>query len=302
MPLSSIGDGWRLFKDTWATLVRYPVFLLPIFLSWLVFAAIILFDRYYYGFPSSLALGLLCVYLMLLVASLVICAAGLLMLELMQQIESGKPVSLAAALKETLGFDLIRMIPIAVIWSILWFIILILIALTSRKKRGGKAEPSLHDAARTLGGADGESFSFARLGLRLIEKLIRMVAFMSLPAIAWENKGPFSAMGRAIEIIRKHPVEFLTLYSLTGLAALVMGIPLGIIFAMDDHGVHFSNAVWTGVIIYAGMVWTLGIYLEQMTVAMLYLWHLKWLKNGATGPLSTVPRPDLLDNYHELKD
>ena len=303
MALSDIGDGWKLFKDCFASLARYPALLIPVFMSWCVFAGIVLWERYYFQPPDSVALWLLYIYLMLLAASLAICAGCLLMLEFMQQIERGERTSLGKALGELVGTDLVRMVPIAVLWSVLWFILLILMALTSKKKRGSRSdrEPSAQDAARTLGGADGESFSLARLGLRMIEKLLRMTVFLSLPAIAWADKGPFAAIGSALRVIRRHPLHFLTVYSLTGLAALVMGIPLGVVFYLNDHGVAFSSAFWTGVIIYIGTVWTLSMYLEQMTVALLYLWHLKWLRNGATGDLSSVPRPSLLDGVAEFR-
>jgi tellurite resistance protein len=191
------------------------------------------------------------------------------------------------------------MIPIAAIWAALWLIILILKS-GQRKKSGDRAEPSPRDAARALGGVDGPS-SFFGLGLRMIEKLIRMTVFLSLPAIAWENKGPFSAIKQAFRIIKKHPVQFLTTYTLTGLIAIMMALPLCIIFTLDKRGVTFPAAFWTGVIIYEAVIWTLGIYFEQMSVALLYFWHLRWEECGSRGELSSVPKPDLLDNVYELK-
>jgi hypothetical protein len=224
-----------------------------------------------------------------------------MMLEFMQQIESGEKISVSKAFIEAVGIDFVRIIPIAIIWSILWFIIVVIGGLTSKKRGSGKSEPSPRDAARTLGGAEGGPFSWLGLGLSMIEKLIRMVVFLSLPAIAWENKGPFSALGEALGVIKKHAVQFLTTYTLTGIAAFFMAIPLMIIFTLDESGVKFSDLFWTIVILYEGIVWTLGIYLEQMSTGMLYLWHLKWVRNGSVGELSSVPRPDLLDDIYELE-
>jgi hypothetical protein len=248
-----------------------------------------------------MGLGLFYIYLLIFVISLSICSANIMMLEFMQQMESGKKISFSDAFTEALGLDFIKVIPIAMIWSILWFIIVLLRALTSKKRGRGRSEPSPRDAARTLGGAESGPFSWLGLGLSMIEKLIRMVVFLSLPAIAWEDKGPFSAIGKAFGIIKKHAVQFLTTYTLTGIAALFMAIPLIIIFTLDESGVKFSDLFWTIVILYEGIVWTLGIYLEQMSTGMLYLWHLKWVRNGSVGELSSVPRPDLLDDIYELK-
>ena len=105
---------------------------------------------------------------------------------------------------------------------------------------------------------------------------------------------------KSFQIIKQHPVQFLTTYTLTGIAAMIMAIPLVIIFKLDDAGIKFTELFWTIVIIFEGIIWTLGIYLEQLSVGLLYLWHLKWVKNGSHGELSLVPKPDLLDNVHEL--
>ena len=76
-------------------------------------------------------------------------------------------------------------------------------------------------------------------------------------------------------------MQFLTTFTVTEIASLFMAIPLAIIFYLEDAGMVFSSAFWIGVIIYEGIVWTLGIYLEQMSVSLLYLWHLKWVQNGS---------------------
>ncbi len=298
---SSIGEGWQLFKSSINLLFKKPVFLFPIFLAWALVTCIILYMRYYLQFPEGIGLALLTVFLFIFLITSVICIANIIMLELMQQIESGKKLSLSKAMKEAFIIDLIKVIPVALIWAILWFIILIIKVLTSKKKnRNNRPEPSVRDAARTLGGADSGPFSFLKLGLDMIERFIRMVVFLSLPAIAWEDKGPFSALGRSFTIVRKHPLHFLTTYTLTTIAAMFMFIPLVIIFKLDDAGANFSPIFWTGVIIYEGFAWTLGIYLEQMSVGLLYLWHLKWAKKGSKGDLSSVKKPDLLDDTYEL--
>jgi hypothetical protein len=41
--------------------------------------------------------------------------------------------------------------------------------------------------------------------------------------------------------------------------------------------------------------------MEQMSLGLLYLWHLRWTENGSKGRLSSVPEPDLLDQVYELE-
>jgi hypothetical protein len=73
------------------------------------------------------------------------------------------------------------------------------------------------------------------------------------------------------------------------------------IYILFDRSFAFPTIFWAGLIIYAGLVWTLGIYLEQMSLGLLYLWHLKWVEKGSEGRLSSVPEPDLLDQVYELE-
>ncbi len=134
----------------------------------------------------------------------------------------------------------------------------------------------------------------------MLEKLIRMVVFAVLPAIAWENKGPWQAWKKGSSVVRKHPGQFLTNYGLTAAAGVVMALPLIPIYLLSEAEVQLPDVVWLGVIIYSGIIWTIEIYLEQMSVAILYMWHLKWEHYGIDGDLSTVPRPDLLDGITEF--
>lgn len=135
----------------------------------------------------------------------------------------------------------------------------------------------------------------------MLEKLLRMTVFLALPAICWEGKNSFSAFHEAVKIIKKHPAQFLTEYALTGTAGLIMALPLIPILLIDKMNVVIPNSIWLLVIIYEGFIWTLGVYLEQMTTALLYLWHLKWKNGGESGDLSEFLIPDLLADFHNLR-
>jgi hypothetical protein len=299
--LNEDDSAWGLFTRSIGILFRNPILIVPLFCSWVVFASTIVYTRFYLPLPSSLGQDLLYTIMLIIFLSLIICSANLMMLEFMQQIESGQKISIKRALKETFGIDFIRMVPIAMIWSVLWFIIVILRGLTSRKKRSDKPKISPEEIAETLADPNWGPFSWFGLGLNLMEKLIRMVVFLMLPAIAWENASPLSASRKAFDTIRQHPAQFIANYSLSVAVTTVIAIPLAFILTLAARGVNFSSGVWVGIIIWEGIVWTIGVYLEQMSGAMLYLWHLKWLKNGANGKIISVQKPNLLDNVYELK-
>ena len=297
---NSVGEGWKVFKDSMSFIFKKPVFLVPIFFCWIVVAFVTLYNRYYFPDLGSFWLIVVYIYFLIVILAFSMCMSNIVMLELVQQLESGKKTSLLNALKEAFGYDLIRVIPIALIWGIVWLIIVILKALTSKARKGEKAEPSVKDAAMTLSGMN-TPFSFWGLGLNMLEKAVRMTVFLALPAVAWEGKGPFAAYKKSFQIIKKHPTQFLTSYTLTLAAAGVMALPLLPIYICNKLEIALPSSVWLAVIIYAGIIWTLEIYLEQMSVGMLYLWHMKWEKKGSKGELSSVQRPDLFDNTYELK-
>ncbi len=308
---NSISESLQLFVESWKTLLKYPIFLLPLFFSWILVAGLVLYLNYYFIWPASVWVSivsveinvtvLIAMYLFIFLITLIIIFANFVMLELIEQIESGRKVSIIAAFKEAVSQDFLKAIPIAAVWSLLWLLILILKILASkRKNKGARPTLSAKAAALTLGGANSSPFSWIKLGLNMLEKLIRLVVFLSLPAIAWEKQWPISGTKKAFDIIRKHTVQFLSSYSLTSLTFFLMAVPLVIIFYLNNHGTVFSAEFWLIVLIYEGLIWTLNIYLEQMTLALLYIWHLKWEKSGAKGELSKVQKPSLLDEIKEF--
>lgn len=291
--IQSVSQGWDVFKDTLKILRRYPILAAPLVLAWVLMATVTLLLRY-------LDLGFFMIFLMVFVVAYSLSLACLQLLELIQQIESGEPVSFWKASREMISKNALKAIPIAFVWAIIWFILLILRALTRRKDEDEhEAQPSLEDAGRTLSGMNGGPFSWLGLGLDMVEKLIRMIVFAVLPAIAWEDKGPWQAWKKGSSVVRKHPGQFLTSYGLTTAAGVLMALPLIPVYMADKADVELSAGVWVAVIIYSGIIWTIEVYLEQMSVALLYLWHLKSEHYGIAD-LESTPRPDLLDNIPEL--
>ncbi len=300
----SFKQGWALFKDSFVFLFKKPIFLGPIFIAWVAVATIVLGTRYIL-IPRveqmTLGVVVLTVFIILVAFTYTIILANTIMLEFIYNIERGEKPTWGHALRKTFVKNIIKLIPIAIIWSGILLITILIRALTSKKRSSKKPEPSIPDAARTLSGMNVDPFSWLKLGLRMFEKLVRMTIFLSLPAIAWEEKNPFAAFGKAFRIIKQHPVQFLSSYTLTGIAGALMALPLVPIYLLNEAGVQIATIVWWGVIIYSGIIWTLGIYLEQMSVGLLYLWHYKWEQGGSQGDLTSIPKPDLLDDVHEFQ-
>lgn len=293
-------DAWYILTNSCRFLFKKPIFILPISFSWVLLMAAAVYLQYYFQFPDSFFLSLLYIYLIIFLFSITICIANLMMIEFIQQIESGQNISFTRTFGASFGINLIKAVPLAMVCGPLWIILVILRILTSRKRGNKKTEPSVKEIKATL--ADlSFPLLFFDLSLRLTEKLTRMVVFLALPSIAWENQGPLSAIKRAFHVIEMHTTQFLTTYTLTFATSVVLGIPLVTFIVLDSQVGGFPKILWTVVILFEGFVWSLSVYLEQMATAMLYLWHVKWTKNGAKGKLNSVSKPDLFDAIYELK-
>jgi hypothetical protein len=218
------------------------------------------------------------------------------MLKIVRQIESGEKTSIRDAFNETTK-NVLRIIIISLIWAVIWFIILVIESIFRSGRSNEKKKISARDVARTLGGADSQKGIFGKLS----EDAIRMFIFLTLPIIAWENKGIIYSFNKSTEILKKHPMQFLTAYVLTEFGITLIALPLIPIFFLDQIGHSFSTTFWIVIILYTGFVWTLNIYLEQMSAGLFYLWHKRWENKGGKGDLSKVNMPDLLDNIYEFK-
>jgi hypothetical protein len=284
--VQQLKDGWTLVKESLVVARRYPKLLVPLFLTWIFIASCVLAFRYLPldGFWLFITIFFAIVYSLVL--------SCLFLLELIQQLESGRKLSLSRAVFDVMKQSAIKALPIAFVWAILWFILLIF----TPKKRDDDTEASLSDAAETLSGANSP-FS---LSIELLKKLLRMFFFLTLPAIAWEGKGPASGFKQTFKIVKTHPLQFLSTYALTLAAATLIALPLIPYYIAAEAEIVLPTWTYIVVIIYSGIVWTAEIYLEQMSLALLYMWHLKWVDRGATGQLSDVPQPSLLDEVHEL--
>lgn len=289
-----IKQGWSFFLRSLAFVIKHPPLLIPLIISWVVYASIVLYTHYYWTFPDSFLLGLAEFFVFLLIITYVVCLLNMVMLEIVRQIDEGRPLSFPQAFSKVFSTSAVKVIPLAALFAIVWLIILVLRSLTSRRRGKDKSEPSVKDAAITLAGIGNNPFSWHSLGLYMMEKLLRMTVFLALPAIVWSGQGSVSAFKKAVSIIKQHPLEFVSAYGLTMIVAIIMSIPLIPVGILAEAEVVIPDPIWVLVILYVGVTWILGVYLEQMNTAMLYAWHMNWENNGSVGDLTTTPKPRLL--------
>lgn len=300
--------GWTLIVHALNVFKVYPAFLAPIFLVWIVYATGVLYLRY--GFPWKLHGAWMdtgVVFLVIFVFSFLILLSFATLLEMIHQVEVGKP-SLLRAFAVVLGRDMLGVLPLALVWAIIWLVLTIIEAMLSKSNRNTDRDNTLtaQHAAMTL--ANYKDFSFSAAFIEALQKGVRMVMFLILPAIAWEHLGFFRGVKKGLAVFRAHLALFGTGYALTYAAAAVVFLPAAVVLELGTghHGgaplIDFPSYVWVATIIYMGCAWSLSLYLEQMFMAQLYLWHMKWeqaaakaAEAGEPAPaFDTVPRPELL--------
>lgn len=304
----NIKTGWKLIQESVRVFKRYPKLLLPLLFVWVIYAAIILYMEY--GFPwDGLSAGAVCMVALAVIAffTFLLSFSCLLLLELIQQLESGQPLRMGGALTHTILYNLIKALPIIFIWTVIWFLLLMIQALLSRGKKEESRSFTAENAARTLAGY--QRFSFSRSFFEALEKAVRMVIFLILPAIAWENLSFLAATKKGFLILRENLYVFVSGYVLTGLAASIIYLPPTLLlYSADKFDLTLPTWLWIIAIIYLAFGWSYSIYLEQMFSAELYLWNYKWQKAKARAEqqglpipaLSEISRPTLLDDVYEL--
>jgi preprotein translocase subunit SecG len=289
------GRGWRLIVHSLNVFKAYPTFLVPILAVWTLYAPAVLYLRYGYRWNAhSPAIDLAVVFLFIFALSFCILMSCAVVLDMIRQIESGAP-SLSKAVAKAFGQDMVRLLPLAAVWALVWFALTLVEAIFSKKDSSENETLTAQHAAETI--ANYRDFSFSGAFIDALKKGVRMVVFLIMPAIVWENLDFYAATKKGLAVLRAHLSDFGAGYALTYAAAAVVFLPPAIILELGTgrHGnppiAHFPDSVWAATIIYMGLAWSFSIYLEQMFMAQLYLWHMTWEESVSRAKLTHQPAP-----------
>lgn len=309
-----IKNGWDIIKESIKVFFHHPKFLVPLLITWIIYAPIVLYFKYAFDWEAYSSFQIMwIIFGIIFVFAFLLSFSCSILLELIEQLETGQKTSLTKSFFYTLYHNTLKIIPLAFVWAIIWFILTVLQAIFSKRKgkgeQGGDDESfSAEGAARTLSGQSG-GFSLSKAFFKALEKGVRMIMFLILPAIAWENFGFFKSFRRGLSIFKSRVSEFITGFVLTEAAAMIIFLPPAIIFYLSEEGkISLPEFIWVIVIIYIAFAWSYTIYLEQMFAAELYLWHLKWEKQAERAKIENRPiptmrdiqKPSVLDEVHEL--
>jgi hypothetical protein len=302
-------NGWDVINASIKAFFKNPILLVPLLFVWLIYAPTVIYFKWHFDWDSySTKASMLILYLIIFGFALMLTVSCSVLLELIQQKETGKEFNLMNSLVETCTKNIIQILVLAFFWSLIWFLLTVLEMIFRKKKNSSDTEEeSAENVAQTLAG--GEDFSIWSLTFDALKKGIRMIVFLIMPAFAWEDLSTGKSLKRGMSIFKSRISEFVAGYTLSYLAGIIVFFPPFIMFYLSGKlKIDFPDWSWVVCIIYIAFAWSYTIYLEQMFTAELYLWHLKWEnevklaeKEGRPIPnFSSVERPSILDDKPEL--
>lgn len=286
----------------------YPVSILPLLAAWCVYATVILYLQFYCPWDS---LEMPVVYLIAIgsyiLFSLAYGIASLILLEIAQQVETDGKIKFWKAVGDAIQKDFIKALPILLIWAVIWFILSLLQVLFSRRKKNDTNESfSAKAAARTMMGS-GSDKSLASSFFGALSKSVRMLSFLILPAIAWEDLSPLSAVKKGIEVFKMSKTQFAKAYVSTSAFAVAVYIVPSMIFYMDSkQSLNLPDVFWYAVLVYIALASSLVFMVEQLYVAQIYLWFMAFKKKypymRKSKPLECASEPSFFDDERVLGD
>lgn len=302
-----LNNGWDVIKASIKAFNKHPIFLFPLLVVWAIYAPTVIYFKWHFNWDSySTLITMIIIFFIIWGFAIILTLSCTVLLELIQQKETGKPFNLFKSLGETLTKNILHILILSFIWAFIWFLLTILEAIFSKENSSGDSdEETTENIARTLAGADDESLlSFT---FETFQKGIRIIVFLIIPAFTWEDLGVVKSFKRGLSVLRQRVTEFISGYILSFLASIIVFLPPSIMFLM---GQNLPDWCWVVCNIYIAFAWSYTIYLEQMFTAELYLWQLKWEREvrkaeteGRKPPeFHEVVRPSINDDNPDLID
>ena len=296
--MQRVQSGWTVFKRILSFIFRKPYLLIPMLLAWAVYVG-----AAYWIYANldiegmEIVMQLVVLFAFTCLSTFTIGIASLFILELIEQHETTGRMNPFKALLEMLIKDLWRALPIIIVWSIVDFVLLLVIALlnSTRKRKHGPRRPK----------------GFIQRAVEAFRDLVRMGSMTVFTVIAWENLGPKASFDKGYGVFKKQFAEMLTGFGLNKIMGLLLGVPVILVIIGLNMEMLPVEPTMIGLVIYMSIVWSLGKLIEQLFVSELYLWYLHYEKavedakrRGTEPPksLNDVPKPSFTDDNFDLKE
>jgi len=168
-------DGWELVRESIKVFNKHPKFIIPLLVVWTIYAPIVLYLNYWFD-PSLYTSNqiLLIVFGVVFVFAFLLSFSCSMLLELIQQLESGSKLSVIESFRYTVLHNTVKMLPLILVWAIIWFILLIAQACLPRRDNN-KESFSAESAAKTLAGY--QNLSLSKEFLEMLKKACAWLCF-----------------------------------------------------------------------------------------------------------------------------
>ena len=255
-----IKNGWDLIKESIKVFNNHPKFIVPLLITWVIYTPMVLYLKYGLNWDAyTTSQVLVIVFGVILIFAFLLAFSCSMLLELIQQLETGEQMNLLKAFANTVGKNIIKILPLVLVWAVIWFVLTVLQALLSKKRSSEKESFTAENAAKTLAGY--QSFSISRAFFEALRKGVRMVMFLILPAIAWENLGFWKATKKGIAVFKAHLSEFVTGFVLTeGVALLIFLLPALLFYITGEMKITLPDYVWVITIVYIAFLELLHLF------------------------------------------
>ncbi len=289
-----ISDRLRITKEYIGIVYKKPIFIVPLFIP---LGSTILFLLFYNYFVPTIDIHPNFFYISLyFFIAIIISFTVTLLLELIKMYGSeNKAYGIVSVVHFLLHFST-RYLILAFIWAIFWpFIKFATYVLWRFSCSDGNKDLTTQETNETLSNLNSFK-TWWDMRPEILEKLGRLILFLIFSSISLEGLRIRQAIHRSTEIISRYPIQNTKLYliaTLTNFCTLliIMGM---ILMGLLSIEIDIPDVVWPLSISFLFIVFSIGVYFEQMATGLFYLWYLNWEKSGENVELEKFPLPDLL--------
>jgi hypothetical protein len=292
--LEGIRQGWTIYKRIFVFAITRPFVVIPFVLAmgtafYLMNLFIVTYDIYSF---TEIEL-LLTLYLFSVISTFTISIASLFVVELLEQHETTGRMNPFTALIDMLTRDLWRALPFIFIWSIMDFIITLLIGFLRRLRQDKDG-----NTTRPPGPLE--------LSIKAFEKGLRMGMMLMFTIIGWEDISPMDAYRKGKNVFEYQLSTFLSGIGFSIITGLILVVPSLVVLMIAIPG----NIKLMILLFYIPFAWGMGKLIEQLYVSELYLWYYKYMEarklakqHGDDVPesLFSFPRPSFTDKVYDLE-
>lgn len=279
---------------------RRPVVLLPLFVLWILYVPLVAYLAFHADvtvIPPFLASLLLFLAPIALHFGLVLTAAMLAVIT--RNLEAGKSADVAAALKRVLDDHKYKLLGLGVVAGAINMLLIMFQAVNAPDTGGIPDELRVftieHLARILLNIGSEEVLNVEALKFAMIKKAVRLTIFLAVPGfVLARGASQRSLFDPAFYAIDRNMLVAIGGLVLTTFVVFVLSLPAAHVIRANDMGVlALSDTGWYLMMAYAGFLWIVMLFMEQVYCLLLFRWQDDREARGPKAGLNDAPMPDL---------